>query len=165
MNESTPRKTAERPPGWNPWPVSILTFFSVAIVGCAGFVIFCARHPSDLVAPDYYEQEVRYQRQIERLQNARQYAQQAAVSYDVARNQIRICLPAARANATGTIHLYRPSAAGLDRQVRLALDPEGTQTIDAAALAPGLWKVRVSWSEESREFYLDRSITVAAKPS
>jgi hypothetical protein len=51
------------------WPISIICFFTVAIIGCVSFVAFCSRHPADLISPNYYEDEVKYQGQIDRLQH------------------------------------------------------------------------------------------------
>lgn len=152
---------------WNPWPISIIAFFTVAIIGCGTFIVFCSRHPADLVAADYYEQEIRYQGQMDRQQRAQLAGHTAAVTYDSKTRRISICLPPnfSPSQTTGTIQLYRPSATNLDRQVKLAPDEHGLQTIDASSLLPGLWKVRVSWSADHQEFYLDQKIVIGARPS
>ncbi len=147
---------------WNLWPVCLIGFFSVAIVSCAGFVAFCSLHPAELVTPDYYEQEMRYQAQMSRMENARQLEHAATITYDAIAKMIIVTLPTpdASLHPTGTIQLYRPSAAGLDRNFRLVLDPRGLQRIDAHSLVPGLWKVRVSWTVATREYYLDRAVVI-----
>src|SRR5262249_9751770 len=128
-------------PAWNPWPVSIIAFFIIAIIGCGTFVAFCSRHPADLVAAVYYEQDVRSQGQIDRLQHAQQNARPASVTYDGGSKIISVCLALnSQGKPAGSIQLYRPSATNLDRQFRLAPDDKGVQTIDASSLAPGLWK-------------------------
>ena len=154
-------------PRWNPWPVSIIAFFTVALIGCGSFVAFCSRHPADLVAADYYEQELRYQRRLESIQRARQNARLVSVTYDPAGKRIRVCLPPSQspARAAGQIQLYRPSAAGLDRQLKLAPGADGVQSIDAASLAPGLWKVRVSWTVDRQEYFIDQKVVIHSKPS
>lgn len=151
---------------WNPWPVAITSFFVVAILGFAGFVAFCNLHPTELVAPDYYEQEVRYQAQLDRMQHAQSLNEAASVAYDLARQRIVITLPHTHAgtNTTGDIRLYRPSAAGLDQQFKLEPDAAGVQSLDAANLRPGLWKVRVLWSSSGREFFIDKRLRVGAGP-
>jgi nitrogen fixation protein FixH len=158
-------KTPPRSP--NLWPVSIIAFFAVAIVGCGSFIAFCSRHPADLVAADYYEQEVRYQGQMERTQRAQAQAQLASVSYDAVTRLIRISLPPSHSltNASGDIQLYRPSAETLDRRLKLEPDAGGVQTIDAATLAPGLWKVRISWRVEGEDYFVDQKVVVGAKAS
>lgn len=152
---------------WNPWPVSIIAFFTLAIIGCGSFIAFCSRHPADLVTSDYYEQEVRYQGQIDRLQRAQERGQLASVSYDGEHQRICISLAPApsQTNAGGNIQLYRPSAVNQDRQVKLQTDLNGRQTIDAAQLAPGLWKVRVSWTADGQDYFLDRKVVVGTKAS
>ena len=154
-------------PRWNPWPISIIAFFTIAIIGCGTFITFCSRHPADLVASDYYEQEVRYQGQIDRLQHAQQPTASAAVTYDPTTKVISISLPkqAAQTKPSGSIQLYRPSATDLDRQIKLAIDDSGVQKVDASSLLPGLWKVRVSWTVEQEEFYLDQKIVISSKRS
>ena len=152
---------------WNPWPISIIAFFTVAIIGCGTFIAFCSRHPADLVAADYYEQEVRYQSQIDRLQHTQQPAASVMVAYDARAKLISIALPRnyCEHKPSGRIQLYRPSATNLDRQLKLAPDENGVQIIDASSLTPGLWKIRLSWSASGKEFYLDQKIVIPANPS
>ena len=150
-------------PRWNPWPVCITAYFIVAFTGCGIFIAFCNRHPADLVAPDYYEKEVRYQSQIENMHRA----ESASVTFDAERQLIRISLAreSLRAPATGSIQLYRPSATDLDRQIKLETDARGEQAVDARNLAPGLWKVRVSWTTGQQDYFIDRKVDVARKRS
>jgi hypothetical protein len=157
----------QTPQSWNPWPISIIAFFTVAIIGCGTFIAFCSRHPADLVAADYYEQEIRYQGQIDRLQHATQAAHAATVIYDAKTRLISIALPPnhSQSKPSGSILLYRPSTTDRDRQLRLAPDEQGVQTIDASSLLPGLWKVRVSWTEDQKGYYLDQTIVVGDKHS
>jgi nitrogen fixation protein FixH len=74
--------------------------------------------------------------------------------------------PAQTASAiTGTIELYRPSARALDRSFPLKVDANGLQSLDAASLVPGLWKVRVSWTADNQDYYLDQKVVVGAGTS
>jgi nitrogen fixation protein FixH len=156
---------APSPSRWNPWPVSIVTFFSLAILGCTTFVVFCSRHSADLISPNYYEDEVKYQGQIDRLQHTQQQAPLASVRYDALSKIITLSLPPehTQAKPSGQIHLYRPSAAALDRQVRLDLNASGIQMIDAGSFRPGLWKVRVSWIVANREYFIDQPVVIPSK--
>jgi hypothetical protein len=152
---------------WNPWPASIIAFFALAIAGFAAFIVFCQLHPTDLVAADYYEQELRYQAQMEQLQRTRQLQAPDLVRYDpVARAiTLQIPLPAAAVRPTGDIHLYRPSSAGLDRRLKLELDGRGRQSIDATSLSPGLWRVKVRWSAGGQDYGVDQKVVIGAAPS
>jgi hypothetical protein len=151
----------------DPWPVCIITFFALALIGCATFIVFCSRHPADLVAADYYEQEVRYQGQINRIQQARRSTELATVAYDFAAQRITISLPPGQSqfHATGNVQLYRPSATDLDRAVKFEPNADGIQIIDASTLVPGLWKVRVSWAIDNQEYFVDQKLVITAKSS
>ncbi len=152
---------------FNPWPISIIAFFTVAILGCVVFVGFCSRHPADLVAADYYEQEIRYQGQIDSLQHARQRAESTLVTYDPQAKVISIALPQGLPSArlSGKVQLYRPSAVNLDCQFALEPMANGVQTIDASKLQPGLWKVRVSWTVDREDYFVDQAIVIGARAS
>lgn len=149
---------------FNPWPICIMAYFAVAIIGCVTGIVLCSRHPADLVARDYYEQELRYQRQFERLQHAQMRTQLAAVTYNGEQRLIRITLPPDQAgsHSTGSIELYRPAAVDQDQHLRLEPDAQGVQTIDARHLQPGLWKVRVSWTANGEDYYLDQKVVVGS---
>lgn len=164
MNTEAPQEPSA---AFNPWPVSIIAFFTVAIIGCGALVAFCSRHPADLVAADYYEQEIRYQAQIDSLQHAKQRAEAAKVTYDARTRLISVTLPQAlpQSRLVGKVQLYRPSAVNLDREFALEPKSDGVQTIDARALAPGLWKVRVSWTADHLDYFVDQKVTIGPPSS
>jgi len=147
---------------WNPWPVCIITFFSLAIIGCVGFVTFCTLHPTELVAKDYYEQEIRYQSQLDRMEMVRASGSLASIQYNQSLKLITISIPETgdKPRPTGKVELYRPSAASLDQSVKLEVDGQGNQQIDAGNLQPGLWKVKVTWSAGGKDFFLDQKVRI-----
>lgn len=146
----------------NPWPFGIILAFVLFIAGTAGLVVLACSQRSDLVRADYYDQEVRYQEQLDRMARTRQAAPSTRATYDPVRRCITVVLPAdqARAVTQGHIHLYRPSAAHLDRQITLELDATGQQRLDARDLLPGLWKVRVSWQIDRQEFFYEQRLVL-----
>jgi nitrogen fixation protein FixH len=151
----------------NLWPFSIVSFFALAIAGAVTFVVFCNLHPTDLVAADYYEQEVRYQQEMERVQRTQRLAEPASVSFVPEQLLIRVSVPAAHAGAdlSGVIHLYRPSNATLDKHLKMATNAKGLQDIDARGLEPGLWKVKVQWKAGGEDYVLDQKVVVPGKVS
>ena len=149
-------------PRWNPWPVCIITFFAFAVIGCVSFVTFCTLHPSELVAEDYYEQEIRYQSQLDRIELVHSSGSLASIQYNADHKEITISIPRIGDTSppTGKVELYRPSAASLDQSVKLEIDEKGRQQIDTAKLQPGLWKVKVTWSAGGRDYFLDQKVRI-----
>lgn len=150
----------------NPWPVSIIAFFALAICGAIAWVIFCSHHRVDLVAADYYEQEIRYQDQMDRTHRAASLQVPAKIDYDDVTRHITISLPTelARQELKGWVQLYRPSAASKDQKFPLQVDATGAQSINAQKLSDGLWHVRVSWNANGSDYFCEQKLVVGAKP-
>jgi nitrogen fixation protein FixH len=158
---------SEQPPkSWSSWPVCLIAFLGLVILSSVGFVVFCIRQPADLVAQNYYEQEIRYQAHINRAANGRVVASAEVIRYEPASARITIQLRALETDTQpkGRIELYRPSSSHLDKEVTLALDKDGRQTIDARNLASGLWKVKVFWTVGNAEFYVDKPVVIESTP-
>lgn len=142
----------------NFWPIGIVLAFVLFAGGTAALVIVATSHRMELVSPDYYEQEIRFQDHIDRLNHTTRNGQ-AKISYDAERKQVTISIPPnPQPESGGQIEIYRPSAAGLDRRLNLELDPSGNQALDAKNLRSGLWKVRVLWKVNGEEFFTEQSV-------
>ncbi len=148
------------PRRFNPWPYAIVGVFVVFTLGTVGLVVMASSNRMELVSSDYYEQELRYQRQMETVSRTQALGNKASIVLDASRKNLVIAVPAEHvAQLTeGRIQLYRPSAAGLDRRISLELTPEGRQLVDVSTMPLGLWKVRAQWKVGADEFYLDESI-------
>jgi nitrogen fixation protein FixH len=136
--------------------------FALFIAGTAGLIVLAALNSPDLVTPDYYEQELRHQQTMDSRARAAALVGESAVSYDAQTRRLSLALPPhhARLRPTGTIQLYRPAAAEDDRRIELALDPDGRQELDARALAPGPWRVRVQWTHAGQHYSLERRLVI-----
>jgi hypothetical protein len=150
------------PTRWQSWPLGIVAAFVIFIGGTLALIVVAVANRTDLVAADYYEQEIRYQGRIDELERTRAWEPEISVALDARTREIQVTLPAVHAarGATGRLELYRPSQAGQDRWVPLALDTRGRQAITAEGLQPGLWKVRLRWKAGDEAFYAERPLVV-----
>lgn len=154
MNSPRPRSTF--------WPYGIVVAFGLFLAGLITLITFAAREPAELVAADYYEQEIRYQDQLDRLHRARALAVQLKLEARPERHSLQITFPPdqARRGIQGTVRLYRPSEAGQDRSLPLALGPEGVQVVNLAGLIPGPWQVKVDWRCEELDYSVAETLTL-----
>lgn len=164
MNASA--TTVEPAPPRSLWPYAIIGWFALFGTAMAAWIVVAVRNDLDLVRPDYYEQEILHQRQIDRQARTLPVQSQIKVAYDAARQTIAIALPATHAaQARGKITFYRPSNAKLDRETKLVLNSTGEQTLDAKPLQPGLWKVRVQWTVSGEEYFFDQTVVIVPSRS
>lgn len=162
-----PNPTNPPPSGRNLWPYGIILTFILFISGIAGLVGIACTQKSDLVSANYYEEEVRFQTQIDRFERARGLDAPARIAYDPAQKRITVTLPPGHASAptSGRIQFYRPSAAGLDQSLDFKPDPSGVQSFDARNFQAGLWKVRVFWTANGNDYRVDQKVVIEAKGS
>ncbi|MGZ4972799.1 MAG: FixH family protein, partial [Limisphaerales bacterium] len=111
---------------------------------------------------DYYEAEIKFQQQIDRVERSRPTEAQLGLNYDAQTAKIVVQLPRdSQTGASGKIELYRPSDARQDKNIKLAADQNGTQRIDVRGLKSGLWKVRVNWTYAGQEYFVEKPITIS----
>ena len=146
----------------NPWPYAIIGWFLLFGSGMAVWVVVAVRNDPELVRADYYEQEIAYQKQIDRLHRTAAVRGEVSVAYDYSQNQVTLQLPATHLSAQlkGRIHFYRPSNAKLDFELPLDLNPAGAQRVPTGKLQGGLWKVRVQWTSGGQEYFHDQSLVL-----
>ena len=147
---------------FSPWPHAIIAWFVIFISALAAWITFAVRQNMDLVRADYYEDEVRFQKQLDRLNHTAALRGEVAINYDAAHRDLVLQLPAAHLTQrpVGRVEFYRPSNASLDFQLPLAVGATGLQHIDTSRLRGGLWKVRVQWTAAERDYFFEQAIVV-----
>ena len=151
------------PPTKNYWPLGLFVTFGLFFAGMATVVGIASTHREDLVNQNYYDQELKYQDQIDSVDRTQKSG--AAIAYEAGTGVVVITLPAAHLaqQLSGTIQLYRPSEPALDREFRLEPKAGGTQALDVSKLTGGLWSVRVKWVAGGENYFLEQKITFTGK--
>ncbi len=144
------------------WPAGIITVFSGFVLFFLGYLIFSTSQKVDLVSQDYYAREIDYQRQIDRMNRTRPFASAIKINMDKNEKVIGIVFPEffQPGSVEGTIHLFRPSDAGRDLKIKLSLNQEREQLFPSGTLAKGVWKVKLDWSYEGEEYFLEKPVMV-----
>lgn len=143
------------------WPYAIVVCMILFMAYIAMFVYKAMKQDVGLVSKDYYEQEIKYQDQIERVKRT-QALGDVMVNYSAEDKTVLLQMPATyrEKNLTGTITLFRPSNDKLDKQLPLELGRDQSQLLDAKDLESGIWKVRVSFSDGEETFYSEKTIQI-----
>jgi hypothetical protein len=141
----------------NRWPAALVIFYTLFIIVTLSIVVFSTFQRIDLVAEDYYEREIRYQQQIERMQRADSLS--APVSWNYNRTEksvtVRFPLEVTAREIKGNLLFFRPSDARHDRVISLQLSGGNSQTVSTTQLLPGLWKIKIFWEFNQKEYYTE----------
>ncbi|SOD93369.1 FixH family protein [Spirosoma fluviale] len=138
------------------WGKSIVLVF-VLFAGFIGtMVVRMSRQTIDLVRDDYYQDEMAYQQQIDRVSNARELDPATYIQYQDGSQQVKLRLPDSLQR--GTLTLYCP--ADRKQDIRLPLTAS-TQVITAISMQKrqrGLWRAQLAWFDGKREYYTEREL-------
>lgn len=139
------------------WGSGIVLTLVGFIAVMATMVVICVKQDDiHLVTQDYYEQEIKYQEQIDRMINANAIASDA-LEYDGQLKSLLLKLPE---GSKGTLHLFRPSDARLDQKISFDMINSAGNSVDVKSLKAGYWRVKLTWSEGEKEYYLEKKINI-----
>lgn len=137
------------------WGKSIVLAFVLFAIFIGVLVTISVRQDIPLVSTNYYEQELNYQEQIERIKNTNALAEKPAVG--IVEGVLEVRYSAMAQVTSGELELFRPSDASLDRKYALA-NTETVQRIDLKGLPGGMYKARMRWVQDGKEYYLENTI-------
>jgi len=144
---------------WN-WGTGILLSIIVFMAILIGIVYVFMNQDVDLVTKDYYSKELQYQDRINKINNTSELGKDVGILFS--ENVVRFSFPDSvfDKKASGTIYFYRPSGSKKDFAVPVSVLDNNTQLVNTAALEKGLWKVKVEWGMEGKDFYTEKSIII-----
>lgn len=134
------------------WPTMIVVIVTATFVAVVAFIFFTLGHRVELVTPDYYARSLTYQETIDATRRAQTL--QPTPTLQVSGTQVLLTIPQ-HAGATGLVHFYRPSDAGLDRGIPLQLDAQGRQAIEVGDYARGAWRIQATWTYSNLNYRLE----------
>ena len=140
------------------WGYKIVLAFLAFVVFLGILVYRTMNNKIDLVAEDYYEQELLYQDEIIKIRNARSLDPSVQIQLVTAAKQLFIKFPSQHKVKHGSLDLYRPSDAALDRKLELVSDQNNQFVLFIGDLASGLWQVKLEWQADSISYLQEQNI-------
>jgi len=139
------------------WGKGIVITISAFVLMMVGLVIVCVKQDDiHLVTQNYYEEEIKYQDQIEKMINANSLDYKVLV-YDTQLKKVDLHLPI---GAKGTLHLFRPSDARLDQKITFDVKDLNANAFDLKSLKSGYWKVKLTWSASGVHYFHEEKINI-----
>jgi nitrogen fixation protein FixH len=134
--------------------------YGIALVyaGFAGGMLFlvylCVQQKIELVQPDYYAQELRFQQRIDEKSNTAALAQRLEISYSRAAHAVSVQLPE-ELNGTQSMQMrfYRPDDSQLDQTIRQIVSASNSITVNTAAMKSGLWRLEMTWQHGGKNYF------------
>lgn len=144
------------------WPIGIAGFFSIFVLTLVGFIAFSRTQKINLVSKNYYNDEIKYQEQIDRIKRTRALQKTLTFQFDKKSKAIFLQFPVETDTAAiaGKILFFRPSNAKLDRMISIKPGKDGRQVIDVKNLSNGFWRAKIFWIAGGAEYYHEATLIV-----
>jgi len=144
------------------WPVGIAVIYISFVLLLVAFVIFSTFQQVDLVTEDYYDEELKYQQQINRMTRAQSLSKPVEWIYNKNKKSLTLKFPSeiSPREVKGTVLFFRPSDAKQDKLVAINLNTENIQLINTENLTPGLWKLKIFWQTGNIDYYKEGVLVV-----
>ena len=143
------------------WPTGIvlsIIAFMVFILSFVYKVTFLDDYDHHLVSEDYYNDELNYQQEIDKLNNAAALPENIKALTNEEGILIRFPSQFKSSDITGTIYFKRSSTAKIDFEIPIVLT-ENSILIKKENLVRGLWNVRIDWKHKEEEYLFKEKIT------
>lgn len=137
------------------WGWKLTLVYSLFVVGILTLVFKARSEKVDLVASDYYAQELAYSRRIEAQRNASAMSERPIIRQDS--NHLVVELPASCEHLTnGNVHLYCPSNASLDQHLPLTNDT--AQVFELNELPTSIYLIKLSFELDSKPYFIEQAL-------
>lgn len=123
-------------------------------------IYFSFSQEVNLVRDDYYQAEIQFDDKLESIKRTEKLDEKLLISLEA--KNIKLVFPSNFINndVNGSVFLYRPSNRESDIQFPIKLDSTNIQFIATTGMLNGMWKIQVSWSADSLEYFSEKNIMV-----
>ncbi len=135
------------------WIVVAFILFAVFI---ATLVTVCVKQDISLVTKEYYQEELKFQEQIDRRRNTDALAELPVIS--VEKGVLTLNYALLPEVEKGQIKLFRPSDPDLDQIFEIRSSSATSKEFAIFNPHPGLYRAQMSWSQNDKEYYFERII-------
>jgi hypothetical protein len=141
------------------WGYKIAAVYLVFVAGIMYLVVQSSRQQVDLVTPDYYAQELKYQDRIDESQRADALSEQLQFSVENSVLSIKFPSEFAGKSITGTVLLYCPANKENDISRSITVS-DGRMNITLPEKNKGSHELQVSWEVEGVKYYFGKSLFI-----
>jgi hypothetical protein len=144
------------------WGWRIAWLYIGFVVFIIALVVITFQFDVNLVAKDYYSQELMYQTQIDSNNNLQALDEKVSVKYQKAEAILELTLPPASmaSDTKGIVQFFRPSDGKFDFQLTFDQSDGNIMKYNTKEILPGYWRLKVNWSSDGKDYYFEEKIVL-----
>jgi hypothetical protein len=138
------------------WGIGIVyTAFALSMI-LVLFLSFGVKN--DLVDKDYYQKEINYQQQINKIQRTQALPEQ--IKFEFKNENFVIKFPEFFKSKpiSGQVYFYRPSDEKKDMKLNISTNENLEMIIPLNKIYQGLWRLKIEFKADNLEYYYEEAI-------
>lgn len=140
------------------WGKGITIAFIAFAAFIASLVTVCVRQDISLVSKNYYDDELKYQDQIDRLNNAAALSERPLIKVQGGLLEVRFgVFPKIE---SGELVLTRPSDARYDAKFTVSAGSDSVRVYDVSGFPAGKYNTSLRWKMDGKEFLIQESVSL-----
>lgn len=141
------------------WGTRIVIMYLGFVALIVTMVVVSMRQQVDLVTPDYYAKELKYQSNIDKANNHNQLI--SSLKCSINGDNIVIDFPEEHKSESisGEVLVYKPSDAKSDKVISIVA-VNGQMTIPTSVFSKGMYKVKIDWTVNGKSFFYEQVINL-----
>ena len=137
---------------FNIWPYAVFGGYGLFACVMIGTAIVLSQERVDLVTPDYYAHQIKYEAHLDATRAAARPGYAFLIG-EIKDGVVRLVRPPAATDpVSGTATLYRPSDKDKDVSRPIELTA-GIMKLDVAGLQSGVWRLKLEWESAKTAHY------------
>lgn len=142
------------------WGYRILFLYIGFVVLIMTLVFKSLNQKVDLVAKNYYDQELKFQDRIDAINNSNNLSEKISVIYNNKSVTLKFPRDMMNMNVKGKIKFYRPSDSALDREFELAINNNLEQQVSTQELQKGYYNIQINWEIDTKKYFYEHAINI-----
>ena len=142
------------------WGKRIAVLYIGFVILVLAMVILAMTKETELVSENYYEKEIKYQEQIDKEKRTNELNGKVKIEYSGSYILIKFPSTYNLKDIKGTINFYRPSDESKDFKLNIEPKENGEQKVITNKILKGIWKVRLNWTMDGKEYYSEESMRI-----
>jgi hypothetical protein len=134
------------------WGKSIVVVYTIFVIGIVFLVYKSSQQKIDLVDPNYYQQEIQFQKEIDDSNNANSHHYSAKIIKENGQELIVVDSGCGKI-LKGDAQFYCPSDSKKDVKMILPQTTDSKWKVPMNALKSASYKLKVKWSNEHLESF------------
>lgn len=141
------------------WRIAVVFVLFMSFI--ISMVAYTAFLDTDLVAEDYYQQEVNYQEIIDAKKNGADLKNKIVIQQDESLLSIHFPEALDAKGMEGIIHFYHPKYVKYDVEEPLNLTNKNSQTFSKENLQKGNYTIKMKWEDGGISYYIEKTYYIS----